>query len=465
MATLPGPKNTPVAFCLLALVLFVVLMTLHSTTLTNTIVPVTAVIDNGFHSKRRALLIEAKKLQRTIVELEKTIDDLSRIMTHIDHEELLVDRAKRQSSRRYPNREKHPGKVVHFPLWRFEREEEGDALHGAAPSMNQDTIFVNVVSFRDRRCKESILDMIQKADDPKRIYFGIVEQHVPEDPSCLPHVAADCQLSDFCVSDHIRSRRINPSESLGATFAKYLGMMLYRGQRYVFVIDSNVYVLPKWDELLVRMHRELPSEKAILSHLPATDVPTTSGADRSQGITTHLCRANFMNTSGVVNLDAVVIPSPPRSIPQPWATTRFLFADGSLVREVPFDHHLVYDPDGEDELFSARAWTHGWDMYSPRLSVAFYKSGTDTRSAVLRDVSKPVWEPGRANALLRVQYLLHAMVRGTGKLLVEDDVAENNAILKDIQEFGLGSTRPLRDWYVFAGIDPRAHAFLKNWCL
>ena len=55
----------------------------------------------------------------------------------------------------------------------------GDKINGT------ETIFIMIASYRDFQCRETITSAFSRADDPKRLFIGVVDQVTPGDIGCL----------------------------------------------------------------------------------------------------------------------------------------------------------------------------------------------------------------------------------------------------------------------------------------
>jgi hypothetical protein len=89
---------------------------------------------------------------------------------------------------------------------------------------------------------------------------------------------------------------------------------------------------------------------------------------------TVMCRAHFLDPKsfGYVRMGGLNFPVSPTPRPQPFTAAGFLAADARLLHEVRFDPLLDYLFDGEELLYTVRAWTHGWDFFSPSRSVVYH---------------------------------------------------------------------------------------------
>ena len=128
--------------------------------------------------------------------------------------------------------------------------------------VRDDTIFITVASYRDPECAPTILDMFSKARYPRALTVGIAVQNDKDDASCIPKEFLtnndNCQTKyGFCPTDNIRTRVVSHRDAKGPTFGRYLGMLLYRGERYIFMIDSHNRFVTNWDFIVVNMYKRL----------------------------------------------------------------------------------------------------------------------------------------------------------------------------------------------------------------
>ena len=374
--------------------------------------------------------------------------------------------------------EKNLGKIDSLPaLDRQGDDAQGDnaigtrpklsfPLHRHTPHNSNDTIFVSIASFRDSECAPMLQSMFAQAKSPELLYVGLVEQHGPRDPPCLPPGSMQCQLDEFCPTDHIRIRRISPQDAKGPTFGRYMAMLLYRGQKYFLMVDSHNYFIPFWDMVLVRMYKEAADlatvkGKLVLSHYP-DQYNNISGFRYDRATTSYLCRAKYLPEFGYLRLDGMIVENQPRPMPQPWAAAGFLFASAALIEEVPFDPYLDFLFDGEEILYSVRMWTHGWDIFSPNRNVMFHSYLRNGSPKVWSEVAD--WAIRQAQSVKRVQTILRSVKKGTQTLLAEESTLSSRA-RSELRKYGLGSSRSLAEWNEFAGVDPVAYQLTKNRCI
>ena len=333
-------------------------------------------------------------------------------------------------------------------------------------SGSPDTIFVSMASFRDEECGPTVEDLYKKALAPSKVYVGIAEQHDAKDVTCMKQLH-ECSLDTFCLSDNVRARKVPPKLAKGPTFGRWVTAMLYRGEAYFMMIDSHNRFVPQWDRVIMSMYRGVilngQSAKPVISHYPlAYEEPAGTGTfNFGNPMSARLCKANWIPSLGYPKLEGVVLSKAPEPTLQPWAAAGFLFANASLLAEVPFDPHLDFLFDGEEILFSVRMWTHGWDMFSPNDNVLYHFYGRAEAKKIWSEVEAAVWAPEQRQSQRRVQYFLGAMAQG--KRMVAHDT-DDERVVREEDRYGLGRVRSLDAYWVFSGIDMSRRAFNKSWC-
>lgn len=57
----------------------------------------------------------------------------------------------------------------------------------------------------------------------------------------------------------------------------------------------------------------------------------------------------------------------------PFAGAGFQLSSADVLLEVPFDPRLDMLFVGEEILYSARLWTHGWDLFGPDMNLVWHR--------------------------------------------------------------------------------------------
>lgn len=304
------------------------------------------------------------------------------------------------------------------------------ALHGrgreAFDAGGADTIFVSVASYRDSECSATVRDLFEKADNPARVFVGVCEQNDPGKPgeACVP----------AALPRNVRRVTIPHTEARGPTYARYLCSTLYAGQAWYMQIDSHTRFVKGWDTKCLASARACPSTKPVLTHYPR-QVDDLERGDKGVPV---LCKSKFDN-QGVVTFEAVIQPPPADGVPRrvPFVSGGFVFMPGSAVREVPYDPDLPHLFQGEEILHSARLWTSGYDFFTPLENIVYHFYGRKDQPKFWQDVKGFADE--QAATLRKVRRLLG----------LEQPPMEKYA-------HGMGSARPLADYWKFARVDVAA---------
>lgn len=280
------------------------------------------------------------------------------------------------------------------------------------------TIFVSVASYRDRDCAGTLKSMFSKARHPGRVFAGVCEQNSDDaKEACLP--------AAFEWHDQVRRVSVPHREAKGPTYARYLCATLYRGEAYFLQVDSHTRFVQDWDVHALEVHRSCPRpDRAVLTHYPhdwglaskTRDVPV-------------LCKSKF-DKQGLVTFDAVVMPAAAKPRPVPFTAGGFLFGPGAMVTRVPYDPALPHLFQGEELLYSARLWTHGFDFFTPTRNLVFHHYHRNEASRFWDDVD---YAEEQAATVKKVKALLAGELEG--------------------YSHGMGPDRTLDEYWEFAGID------------
>jgi hypothetical protein len=156
------------------------------------------------------------------------------------------------------------------------------------------------------------------------------------------------------------------SETLGPYMARYFASKLWQGEEWYVQTDSHMKFQPHWDESLIQMLKNAPSQRPVISHFP----PPQDG-DLANLPVSRICGPVFATSDlegqiirfeGSNNYDEVKLDTPRFA---PFVSAGYLAAHSDMLRDVPFDPFLPYIFIGEEILLSARLWTSGYDIFSP----------------------------------------------------------------------------------------------------
>eukprot|EP01084_Bolivina_argentea_P082393 149170_1 len=331
-------------------------------------------------------------------------------------------------------------------------------------SKGSETIYISIPSLNDPDCNETIASAFSQSSNPDRLYFGVYEQNAANSGlNCLDFSGANCPYHPVCSrTNHIRITRVDVSESKGPTWGRYHADKLYGGQQFIFVTDSHTFFRPYWDMLLLNLWYKTGNEYAIISHYPKpdqsikNDMPRWIRKDKQQHpMSYHICGSIYevppnnmpRNANGcyvhVKNRDKL------ESVLVPFWAAGFSFSKSHVRDKVKWDPHTTYIFHGEEFHFSTRAWTHGYDFYSPPFDIAFhryYDKGRTSRYNI-NNVRNDESNSKRDAAEKRVNALW-------GLLELRTPNGVDKADIEDINVYPLGDKRLLSDYWTFCGIDP-----------
>lgn len=303
-------------------------------------------------------------------------------------------------------------------------------------------IFISIASYRDSQLIPTVEDLVEKADEPGLLRFGICWQHGTEQLS-LP----------FAAAPGIRILDVPWQQSRGACWARAEAMKLWQGEQWFLQIDSHCRFVQGWDTKLIRMMQQTGSERPILSTYANPFTPAAGGTRIREALqgTPQLIALGGFAEDGLPKLKPLEIPgceACERPIAARFLAGGFLFAPGSFVEDVPYDPDLYFF--GEEIAMTLRAFTSGYDLFHPVELVAWHdyvrayatRHWDDQDPVVPEELpedrsNKSAWRDLDKRSRERVRSLLNG--EGAG------------------ESFGLGTARTVTDYESYAGISFRLH--------
>jgi hypothetical protein len=221
-------------------------------------------------------------------------------------------------------------------------------------------IFVSIASYRDSELLKTLKSLVENSRYPNDLNFCVLTQEYPN------------RQPDLDFLPNINHLQMNFKDAKGAGYARKLLMNEYNGEEYFLQLDSHMRAAPNWDVRLITMLEQTKeianTDKVILSQFPAPYKVLTSGKDEyvqedpyywSEPSWTSVVRTYLHAWAG--NREKIDDMSQPHFSHAILAG--LVFAQGSLVQEVPYDERISFM--GEELCFSIRAYTRGWKIYAP----------------------------------------------------------------------------------------------------
>ncbi|KAI9994530.1 hypothetical protein PInf_011252 [Phytophthora infestans] len=234
-------------------------------------------------------------------------------------------------------------------------------------------IHVGSSVFRDGvRCGKTLFTALQRAVNPGRLRFGILEQLVEGDPTCLDEYCklALAQWPDYTGCRYKDQIQVTPrpaAEASGCTTARHQQQEMIGDEEFCLQVDGHSIFTNRWDEIMLDEWKRINNEMAVLSVYPHDihDFVKDNGDNNAPDWIPHLCTT----IKGGNGLTRIVGASIKRNANFPQLSALWggglSFSKCHAERNVPVDSHTPWLWDGEEFLRSADYWTHGYDLYSP----------------------------------------------------------------------------------------------------
>ena len=290
------------------------------------------------------------------------------------------------------------------------------------------TIFVQIASYRDPELENTVRDMISNADRPEKLRFGIARQFREED--------GFDKLEEFRNDSRFRILDIPYEESNGACWARHLIQQLYKNETYTLQIDSHMRFEKGWDTTLIDMIDQLQEdghEKPLLTGYVSSFDPDNDPAGRARD-PWQMAFDRFIPEGAVFFLPET-IPNwteLTKPVPARFYSAHFCFTLGQFSKEVQHDPEYYFH--GEEISISARAYTHGYDLFHPHKVVVYHEYTRKGRTKQWDDDKKWVEKNNHSHKRNRQLFGMD------GEEMI------------DLGQFGFGSVRTLRDYEKYSGL-------------
>lgn len=291
-------------------------------------------------------------------------------------------------------------------------------------------IFVQIASYRDPELLPTLRDCVAKARHPHNLRFGV----------CWQRDDAE-RLEEFETDPRVQLMRVDWRESQGACWARHHVQRMYAGEEFTLQLDSHHRFVEGWDDLLLEMLRQTERPKPILTAY----APSFDPADDSAFVQApwELVFDRFI-PEGAVFVKPHTMDGwqqMERPMPGRFISAHFLFTLGRFCLDVPYDPHYYFH--GEEISLSARAYTHGYDIFYPHRVVLWHEYTRKYRTKHWDD-----HVPGKVETTPWTQR--------------NHDTHKRNRILfgmesgdVDFGPYGFGTERTLQDYERFAGLSFR----------
>jgi Glycosyltransferase (GlcNAc) len=292
-----------------------------------------------------------------------------------------------------------------------------------------DNIFVQIASYRDRECQSTITDLFEKAAHPNRISVGLCWQFDPhKDAGCL-------QLE--IRPKQVRRIDVPANETCGVCWARREVQRLWHGEQYTLMTDSHMRFVPEWDVKAIEELSACKASKPVLSSNPAAYRPPNQLSPDPRPTVRGI--KQFRPDGTIRGIGRSLKRNPPHPLHGAFIVCCFVFSRAEIIEEVPHDPFLYFNQ--EEIVYSARAWTHGWDIFSPSSVLAYHYYNNDGNARPLHWKDSPQWKSLDRTATRRY---LHLMGMKS---------SDDPQVVREIEMYGLGHQRTLRQYEEYCGVN------------
>jgi glycosyltransferase involved in cell wall biosynthesis len=297
-------------------------------------------------------------------------------------------------------------------------------------SFTEETIFIQIASYRDPQLIPTIRDCIQKSKTPHNLRFGIAWQHSLEDDWD--------NLDEYINDSRFKIIDINYKDSKGACWARNKIQEKYDGEKYTLQLDSHHRFVENWDEELIKMIKQL-QDKGHKKPLLTSYMPSFNPENDPKGRVLEpwwMTFDRFIPEGAVFFLPAVItgwqdLTAP---IPSRFYSAHFAFTLGNFCKEVPHDPEYYFH--GEEISIAVRAFTWGYDLFHPHKVIAWHEYTRKGRTKQWDDDLN--WG------------ILNEASHSRNRILFGMDGEFSHKIKFGI--YGFGNVRSLEDYEKYAGL-------------
>lgn len=311
------------------------------------------------------------------------------------------------------------------------------------PSKNSN-IFISIASYRDPELIPTIKDCLAKAKHPEKLFFGICWQRDENE-----------NLDEFINHPQFRFYTVDWKESKGACWARHIIQKnLYQNEGYFLQLDSHHRFIEHWDEHLKYLYYASKSPKPIIGTYGTTywpekpEEPLKNEPYRIISFDTFTDDGDLISRPQLIKKHKDLSSNNIDLIPARLLSGHFIFTQGLFCRECIYDPNLYFR--GEEITLSARAYTHGYDLFHPTYTVIWHE--------YLRPKQHKHWDdhvPSNGFVLQAEDRNVRSKERQR-KLFKMDDGE------LDFRHYGLGKKRSLHEYELYCGVDFKNRKVHKN---
>jgi len=295
-------------------------------------------------------------------------------------------------------------------------------------------IFVQIASYRDPELVPTIRDLINKARHPENLTFGICWQRDDTE-----------SLEEFTNDPRFRVVDVQYQKSEGLGWARNLTQKLWKDEEYTLQIDSHHRFVQDWDAMCIEDYNQAleyckkPIITTYCTPFNPKDDPSTWNP-----VPCLMSQYEFSYDKLLMSMPWFIqdYKSRTKVIRARTLSGHFIFTQGKFCEEVQYDPRVYFGGYTEETSMSLRAYSHGYDFFSPYRMIMWHE--------YTRNYRVKHWDDhGHKTEQIKV-------TSGERDVLSRNLVRqlfgqENHNIPFGV--YGLGTERTLRDYEVAFGFD------------
>jgi hypothetical protein len=297
----------------------------------------------------------------------------------------------------------------------------------------KDKIFVQIASYRDPQMIPTIEDMLAKASHPENLVFGLCWQYDETE-----------DITKYDNDPRFRVSKHHYSESQGLGWARHITNTLYNGEKYTLQIDSHHRFVQGWDDICLEDYKQAKkhSKKPIITTY-CTPFNPNDNESTWNPVPCLMSQYEFSGDKLLMSMPYYIQDYKERKhiIKARTISGHFYFTSGNFIKEVPYDPDIYFGGYTEETTLSVRAFTNGYDFFSPYRMVMWHE--------YTRNYRPKHWDDhGKESQTKKTSGERDVFARNKTRQLFEQ---ENHGI--NMGEYGLGTKRSLHDYEVYGGFD------------
>jgi hypothetical protein len=297
----------------------------------------------------------------------------------------------------------------------------------------KDKIFVQIASYRDPQMIPTIEDMLAKASHPENLVFGLCWQYDETE-----------DITKYDNDPRFRVSKHHYSESQGLGWARHITNTLYNGEKYTLQIDSHHRFVQGWDDICLEDYKQAKkhSKKPIITTY-CTPFNPNDNESTWNPVPCLMSQYEFSGDKLLMSMPYYIQDYKERKhiIKARTISGHFYFTSGDFVKEVPYDPDIYFGGYTEETTLSVRAFTNGYDFFSPYRMVMWHE--------YTRNYRPKHWDDhGKESQTKKTSGERDIFARNKTRQLFEQEDHNIN-----MGEYGLGTKRSLLDYEVYGGFD------------